>query len=113
LWLCISTMGLPGAALAWTLRVTINCVILFIVSGCWPHNLWRVVPAILLMAASLAIAQLVPLTMIAAAAAAILAGLTFAILGYALDPTLRETIRSACRRFGFLSPTVLPRRDVA
>jgi hypothetical protein len=75
--------------------------------------LWRVVPAILLMAASLAIARFVPLTMITAAVAAALAGLTFAILGYALDPTLQETIRSACRRVGILSPIVLPRRDIA
>ena len=106
-------MGLPGAALAWTLRVTINCVVLFILSGCWPHNLWRVVPAILLMAASLAIARFVPLTMIAAAAAAALAGLTFAISGYALDPTLQETARRAARRVGLMSQVAVPRRDVA
>jgi O-antigen/teichoic acid export membrane protein len=113
LYLLITTMGLPGAALAWTLRVTINCVVLFIVSGCWPHNLWRVAPAVLLMTAALAIARFIPLTMIEAAAAAAAAGLIFAILGYALDPTLREAIRSACCRFGLLSPIVLPRRDVA
>ena len=38
LWFLTTRLGLPGAALAWTLRVTANCIVLHLLSGCIPDR---------------------------------------------------------------------------
>jgi O-antigen/teichoic acid export membrane protein len=102
LWLLIETMGLPGAAIAWCLRVTINAVVLFWLSRCMPASLWRTAPAILLMAAALFIARLLPMGGAAALVLAVLFGLAFAGLSYLLDPLARRVVLAAAQKFGLL-----------
>jgi O-antigen/teichoic acid export membrane protein len=111
LWFLIDHMGLVGAALAWTLRVTINCVVLLILSRCFPPNIWRLLPAVILMAGSLLIARLAPMSEVTALALAVVVGLVFAVLAYSLDPMARETAFSAGRRFGILRQPDLLQRD--
>jgi O-antigen/teichoic acid export membrane protein len=113
LWFLVTTMGLEGAAIAWTLRVTLNCAALYGLSGCIPLHPWRMLPAIGLMLASLAAAMLIPMTAATALAVAISAGLAFAILTYLLDPALRGAALSAGRRFGISRGTPVPQRDSA
>jgi O-antigen/teichoic acid export membrane protein len=102
LWLLIHLLGLPGAALAWTLRVTINCVALFVLSRTLPENLWRLAPAVGLMVAALATALLVPVGGLAALGGAIVLGLVFVTCAYRLDPVLRGTVLGLGRRAGIL-----------
>jgi O-antigen/teichoic acid export membrane protein len=102
LWLLIHLLGLPGAALAWTLRVTINCVALFVLSRTLPENLWRLAPAVGLMVAALATALLVPMGGLAALGGAIVLGLVFVTCAYRLDPVLRGTVLGLGRRAGIL-----------
>jgi O-antigen/teichoic acid export membrane protein len=111
LWLFISTMGLPGAAWAWTIRVTVNCGALLVLSGCFDREVWRLLPAFLLMSAALAIVQFVPMTTMVAFGFAIPFGLCFAILSYSLDPVLREVVLAAARRFGILPRVVVSQSD--
>jgi len=111
LWFLIDHMGLPGAAIAWAMRVTINCVVLYILSGCIPKNLWRVLPAVVLMITCLLIAQLVPMTPIAALGSAVVIGLTFALFSYYLDPMAQDIVLNAGRRIGILRQPVLLQRD--
>jgi O-antigen/teichoic acid export membrane protein len=110
LWLLIETMGLSGAAIAWCLRVTINAIVLFWLSRCLPASLWRMVPAILLMAGALIIARLLPMGGAAALAMAVLLGLAFAGLSYLLDPLARAVVLAAGRKYGVLrGPAALQR----
>ena len=102
LWLFISTMGLPGAAWAWTIRVTINLFALLWLSGCFNRDVWRLAPSLVLMCAALAIARLVPMTAVVAFCFAIPFGLCFAFLSYRFDPMLRNVALAAARRIGIL-----------
>jgi O-antigen/teichoic acid export membrane protein len=111
LWFLIDHMGLDGAALAWMLRVTINCVVLFILGKCLPQNLWRLLPAVALMAGSLLITRLVPMAEVTAVVLAIIVGLAFAILAYSLDPLAHEAVLNAGRRFGILRQPDLLQRE--
>lgn len=98
LWLLIENLGLPGAALAWTLRVSINCVVLFLLSDAINRKTLILLPGILLMLASLTIAVAVPMSIATSAITATMVGLTFAILTYVLDPTLRATSQRLSQR---------------
>jgi hypothetical protein len=111
LWLFITTMGLPGAAWAWTIRVTINLGALLWLSGCFNRDAWRLVPAFVLMSVALAIARLVPMTDLVAVCFAVPFGLCFAFLSYRLDPVLREVVLAAARRIGILPPLVVTQSD--
>jgi hypothetical protein len=106
-------MGLEGAAIAWTLRVTLNCLALYGLSGCMPLHPLRMLPAIGLMLACLAAAMLIPMTAATALSVAIMAGLAFAILTYLLDPALRGAALSAGRRLRIFRGTPVPQRDSA
>jgi O-antigen/teichoic acid export membrane protein len=113
LWLLITTLGLPGAALAWTLRVTINCIVLFVLSRCYPSDLWRVAPAVVLMLGCVLVARLVPMNSLTALALAVVVGLAFAILACCLDPLARDIALKAGRRFGILRQAAMPQRESA
>ena len=112
LWLFISTMGLPGAAWAWTIRVTLNCAVLIYLSRCFNRDVWRLLPSLALMGAALAIARLFPMSDMVAIGFAIPFGLCFAILAYTLDPVLREVVLAAARRIGILPQPVISRSDI-
>jgi O-antigen/teichoic acid export membrane protein len=111
LWVLIHFMGLRGAAIAWTLRVTINCIVLFMLSRCIPEHFWRLVPALFLMLGSLLAAQLVPMNSLAALAAAIAVGLCFMLATYCLDPLAQDIMRRAAQRFGLSRKPVTLQRD--
>ena len=112
LWLLITTFGLPGAAWAWTIRVTINCAALIWLSGCFNREVWRLAPAFLLMCAALAIARLVPMGDLVALGFAVPFGLCFAVLSYRLDPLLREVVLAAARRIGIVAQPVVTHSDI-
>jgi O-antigen/teichoic acid export membrane protein len=113
LWFLTHFMGLPGAALAWTLRVTINCIVLFMLSRCLPEDLWRVVPAVALMLGSLLLARLVPMSSLASLGAAIIVGLCFTVLTYYLDPLAKEIAGRVAHKFGILrKPFALQRESL-
>jgi O-antigen/teichoic acid export membrane protein len=112
LWLLITTLGLPGAAWAWTIRVTINCAALIWLSGCFNREVWRLAPAFLLMCAALAIARLLPMSDLVALGFAVPFGLCFAVLSYRLDPLLREVVLAAARRIGIVAQPVVTHSDI-
>ena len=112
LWLLITTMGLPGAAWAWTIRVTLNLGALLWLSGCFNREVWRLAPPFLLMCAALAIARLVPMTAVNAICFAVPFGLCFAYLAYRLDPMLRRVVLAAARRIGILPQPVVTQSDI-
>lgn len=86
--------GLPGAALAWTLRVAADLAILLWMSG---RPVLRIVPAAVLVAtasaASLVFHNLLVVTVIAA-----VLGLVLVALGLALSSSLRQHLRAATSR---------------
>jgi O-antigen/teichoic acid export membrane protein len=112
LWLLITSLGLPGAAWAWSIRVTVNCAALIWLSGCFNREVWRLAPAFLLMCAALAIARLVPMSDLVALGFAVPFGLCFAILSYRLDPLLREVVLAAARRIGIVAQPVVTHSDI-
>ena len=82
LWLLTTRFGLPGAALAWTLRVFIDGLLLMRVSGFWSLRLVHLLPPAAAVAACWAIAAFSDLSLSTAAAFAAVVGLT--VLGAAL-----------------------------
>ena len=102
LWLLIALYGVPGAAFAWTLRVGINCVGLYVVSGCIPRPASSLLPALVLMLSCLLVAELVPMTTAVTVAAAGLAGLAM-LLGSLVDPQVRDVARRMVRRMSLPS----------
>jgi O-antigen/teichoic acid export membrane protein len=111
LWFLTMRLGLPGAALAWTLRVTVNCIVLHILSGCIPDKPWRALPAVLLMAGSLLVARLVPMSTVTAVILAVGVGLALASCAMILDPIARGLALKTTRRFGVLRATALSQHD--
>ena len=112
LWLLISNMGLPGAAWAWTIRVTINLGALLWLSGSFNRDVWRLAPALVLMSVALAIARLMPMTGVVAIGFALPFALCFAVLSYRLDPVLRKVVLAAARRIGIVRPLVVTNSDI-
>ncbi len=113
LWILVHAMGLPGAALAWTLRVSCNCLALFAVSGCYHRGMIRLLPALGLMLASLGLARGVPMGTGAALTASVAAGAAFTVLALLFNPTLRQAARRVAGRIGFRAmpdpqPDVVP-----
>ena len=98
LFLLIRTMGLPGAALAWTLRVVINCLVLFVLSGCFAGGLRRILLPLILMILSEATALLLPMTALQSFIAAAVSGLFFLGLAALLDPILMNVAGKLTRR---------------
>lgn len=94
LWLMIQQFGLPGAAAAWVLRVAVDALLLFHLSGLRVRRLLTVLPAGLAILAVQAIvmSQLVLSLPVAVACAVAAAGLLL-LLGIAIDPTVRAFTR--------------------
>jgi O-antigen/teichoic acid export membrane protein len=107
LWLLISTRGLPGAAWAWTIRVTFDCGALLFLSRCFDRAIiLRLAPALLLMVAALGLARIMPMTDLAAVCLALPFCLGFALLSYRLDPMLRDAALAAAGRIGIVPQPV-------
>ena len=92
LWLLMTHFGLPGAALAWSLRTTADCLILMRVSGYWSFRLIRALPAAGCVALCWAVASFVPMSLAATVLAAVAAGTAAIGLGLLFDPTLQTLI---------------------
>jgi O-antigen/teichoic acid export membrane protein len=104
LWLLIRLAGLPGAALAWSLRVGADCIALLWLAGCLHGLVLRALPGVALMALSFLLAEvLVPGPVLALGLAAAL-GSTFLGLGVLLEPTLRGTAQSAVAKMARMFP---------
>jgi O-antigen/teichoic acid export membrane protein len=86
LFLLMHFGGLPGAALAWTLRVGIDCIVLLSLTGCLGTIIIRALPAVALMAACLLIAAI---TNLPPFLSAMVAGVSFAVTGLTFDRKLR------------------------
>ena len=86
-------LGLPGAAMAWTLRMGADAVILFGLAGAFGRDLARGLPALVLMALCAMLAGAGPWSLPVSLLMASGAGLLFLAGGVALDPTLRDLVR--------------------
>lgn len=85
--------GLPGAAVAWTLRTVADCLLLPWLARCWNPYLVRAVPAVALMTASWVLAPAVPASVLWALEAAAMIGLLFVLFALTLDLTIRKAAR--------------------
>ncbi len=95
-WGLMKLAGLPGAAVAWTLRVTLDGLLLYWLSGCISRDATRLLPAAGLMLCSTLFALLVPLPLVGSVLTAAGMGVTFVALGVLIDPALN----GAARRVG-------------
>ena len=89
LWLLVSSFGLVGAAVAWTLRTTVDCLILLRIARCWNRDLLRAVPAVALMLLCYAVTQVSALPPRWSVPAAFGLGALMLASGVALDSSLR------------------------
>ncbi len=87
--------GVSGAAVAWTLRTSADCLLLLWLAKCWSPYIVRAVPAVGLMAASWVLARALPLSLPWVLGSAAVIGSLFAMIGLALDPTLRAAVGKA------------------
>ena len=98
LWLLIREAGLPGAALAWTLRTGVDCLALLWIAGSLRDVAARAAPAVALMAVALAIAVGAQPAPVAALILAGLLGAAFLGFGMAVEPKLGEFVQSIADR---------------
>lgn len=98
LWILLQNFGLPGAALAWTIRVTADAIILFQIAKFRWRHLLRLVPVSLLLLASYGIARAIdiaPLWSVLVAGAIFLTCAGFALV---FDATSRQLLLDLRRR---------------
>ena len=104
LWLMIQQFGLPGAAMAWVLRVAVDALLLFHLSGLRPRRLLAVLPAGIAILAAQALVLTTPLPLLTALVAAVLAAIILLGLGLVIDPTVRafagRSLRAIRQRVG-------------
>jgi O-antigen/teichoic acid export membrane protein len=87
LWFLMHWFGLVGATIAWTARVSIDCIILLVLGRTSPRAAFHLAPAVILMVLCEIEAIYSPVQPIVAA---IVAGLMFIVAGLAFNPLLRE-----------------------
>jgi len=85
-------LGLPGAALAWTLRIALDAGLLFNASGIGRRRLAPILIGALIMAVAFAISRLQPPLLVAVPIATLLGCATVA-WGWSSDPELRSFVR--------------------
>lgn len=93
LWISIHFFGLPGAAMAWTLRVTINAFILLNLSHCVTRKMFYLIPVIAMMGGVLLLALFIPMTPWMATGISFVVFLVFLFAALRLDPVFREILR--------------------
>jgi O-antigen/teichoic acid export membrane protein len=99
-WGLMKLAGLPGAALAWSLRVTLDGMLLYWLSGCLSRDTLRLLPAAVLMLGCSVIALLVPMSLAVSAVAAAAMGVLFMALGLVAEPALGSAARRLGARLG-------------
>jgi O-antigen/teichoic acid export membrane protein len=92
LWLLTTNFGLPGAALAWSIRTTLDGFVLLKVARCWNAQLLRGLPALILLVACFAVARLAAPPLVWATLVATIMGLAMLALGVIFDPALRTPL---------------------
>jgi O-antigen/teichoic acid export membrane protein len=90
LWFLLQEFGLPGAALAWVLRVTVDALLLFGAAKFRFSHLTRITPALVLMAVSYAVAQIVAESIIWSVVLAGAMALLTAGAAFVFDSTSRQ-----------------------
>jgi O-antigen/teichoic acid export membrane protein len=101
LWLMIHEFGLVGAAIAWTIRVTVDALLLFWLGGLRLMPMMRVLPAALLLLLACGGAVFWQTMVPAALGLAVGGGLVFALTGLLMDKSLRRLVRRLSQgRFG-------------
>ncbi len=106
-WLLVKNMGIVGGALAWTIRIMLDTLLLFAASGrfmnlrfLFDHGLKRGINVVLLLVCALCVPLLLHVTILVKAviAAAILIVFSLASWRFVLDDAEREFITFAARR---------------
>lgn len=91
LWFLIRLAGLPGAALAWSLRVGADCIALLWLAGCRQGLPLRAIPGVALMVFCFLLAEGFMPPLAPALGLAVMTGLAFLGFGIFLEPALRDT----------------------
>ena len=90
LWGLMHWYGLPGAAWAWTARVSVDCLALILLASFPKALLWRLVPALAMIAVCTLVTLAGPLPPVASVLAAMAAGSLFSLAGLAAEPRFRQ-----------------------
>lgn len=94
-YLLTTQWGLAGAALAWTLRTTIDCVAMLRIGRCLTGNLAAALPALLLVGSSWFLASMWPAAGGIALAEAVTMGFAFVAFALLFDSTSRVVLHRA------------------
>jgi len=109
LWLLIRYLGLPGAALAWTLRVGADCLALLWFADSLRGMVLRALPAVGLMLLSFVLAAGLRPAPMHALLLAVLLGIAFLAVGIVVEPKLREMGKGIVMRILPLSVKLVAR----
>lgn len=109
LWLLIQHAGLPGAALAWTLRVGADCLALLWFARSLHGMALRALPAVGLMLLSFIVAAGLQPAPASAPVLGSLLGIAFLVSGIMVEPKLWETGRAIADRMLRMSAKVMAR----
>ena len=85
----MTLLGLPGAALAWSVRTIMDCAIMVWFARCWTTTVLRAVPASVVILASYGLARLLPDDLLTDFAWAVAVGVAMCALGFASSSELR------------------------
>lgn len=88
LWVLTSLLGLPGAALAWTARVTINALVLLWLSDCLDRSARKWLPALTMMMLCEIVALTVPMNGLASLLVSGLTAAAMLAVATTLDPLI-------------------------
>lgn len=99
LWFLIDRFGLPGAAAAWTLRVGVDALLMFQLSGLRWRRLWTLLPAGLLLVAAHLVVGRWSLGLLPAVAAGTGAAVLVIVVGLVVDRSLRTVLLGLVNRF--------------
>jgi hypothetical protein len=103
LWLLIQHAGLPGAALAWTLRAGADCLAMLWFARSLHGMALRALPAVGLMLLSVIIAASLRPAPVSALALGSLLGIAFLVFGIMVEPKLGDTGKAIAERILRLS----------
>jgi O-antigen/teichoic acid export membrane protein len=90
LWLLLHAFGLPGAAVAWLLRVAVDAGLLFWAAGFSAGLIRKILFPLAALASALAITTLLPLGTLPSAALATCAFAALAMYSYSFDATIKR-----------------------
>ena len=98
LWLLIQHAGLPGAALAWTLRAGADCLAMLWFARSLHGVALRALPAVGLMLLSIVIASSLQPAPVTSLVLGSLIGTSFLVLGIIVEPKLGDTGKAIVER---------------